>query len=68
MAATSTVHVRVDEEVKARATQALNAMGLSVADAIRLFLGRVAAERRLPFALEQPQSAAGKPGTPAGRR
>jgi DNA-damage-inducible protein J len=52
MAATSTVHIRIDEQVKAQATTVLTAMGLSVSDAVRIFLTRVADEKRLPFALE----------------
>ncbi|KXS30676.1 MAG: XRE family transcriptional regulator [Candidatus Gallionella acididurans] len=38
MAPTTMVHVRVDNEVKEQATEALAAMGLSVSDAVRLFL------------------------------
>ena len=54
MATTTMVHVRVDEQVKAEATETLAAMGLSMSDAIRLFLTRVAAEKQLPFALKVP--------------
>lgn len=56
MPATSMVHVRVDEETKAQATEALAAMGLSVSDAVRVFLLRVAAEKALPFSLKVPNS------------
>ena len=49
MAATSMVHVRIDERVKARAEKALKAMGLSVSDAVRVLLTRVATEKALPF-------------------
>lgn len=35
------VHVRLDQDVKARATETLAAMGLSVSDAVRVFLMRV---------------------------
>lgn len=39
MAATTTmVHVRVDEHVKAQAAETLASMGLTVSDAIRVFL------------------------------
>jgi DNA-damage-inducible protein J len=48
------VHVRVDEHVKAQATETLAAMGLSVSDAVRVFLMRVVAEKQLPFALKVP--------------
>ena len=43
MATTTMVHVRVDDETKAQATEALAAMGLSVSDAVRDFLKRVVA-------------------------
>ena len=48
------VRARIDSETKARATEALNAMGLSVSDAIRLLMMRVAEERRLPFVVRAP--------------
>ena len=54
MASTTMVHVRVEERVKTRAAKALAAMGLSVSDAVRVFLTRVAAEKQLPFALKVP--------------
>lgn len=54
MAATTMVHVRVDEKVKAQATETLAAMGLSVSDAVRVFLMRVVAEQQLPFELKVP--------------
>ncbi len=50
----SVVRARIDSDIKARATEALEAMGLSVSDAIRLLLLRVAEEKRLPFALQVP--------------
>jgi DNA-damage-inducible protein J len=56
MAATTMVHVRVDERIKAEATKTLAAMGLSVSDALRVFLTRVAAEKQLPFALKVPNA------------
>ncbi len=40
-AQTSMLHVRVDDETKTQATEALAAMGLSVSDAVRLLLHRV---------------------------
>lgn len=56
MSATTMVHVRVDEKVKAQATEALASMGLSVSDAVRVLLVRVAAEKRLPFELKSPNA------------
>lgn len=56
MAATTMVHVRVDEKVKAQAAETLAAMGLSLSDAIRVFLTRVVADQELPFALKVPNA------------
>jgi len=57
MAATTMLHVRVDEDTKERATAALEAMGLSVSEAVRVFLHRVAAEQAIPFPLKVPNAA-----------
>ena len=51
------VTARIDSETKERATEALRALGLSVSDAIRLLLVRVADEKRLPFSVQVPNSA-----------
>ena len=56
MTATAMVHVRVDERLKAQAAETLAAMGLSVSDAVRVFLTRVVAEQQLPFALQVPNA------------
>ncbi len=56
MATTAMVHVRVDEDVKARATKTLAKMGLSVSDAVRMMLVRVAAEKALPFEVRVPNA------------
>jgi DNA-damage-inducible protein J len=48
------VRARIDEAVKAEATTALAKMGLTVSDAIRLMLVRVAADRALPFEIKVP--------------
>lgn len=53
---TSMLHVRVDEETKEQATEALAAMGLSVSDAVRLFLRRVVAEQAFPLELKVPNA------------
>ena len=55
MATTTTmVHVRVDEQIKAEATETLASMGLSVSAAVRVFLMRVIADKQMPFALNVP--------------
>lgn len=56
MAATAMVHVRVDEQIKAQATETLAAMGLSLSDAVRVFLMRVVADQQMPFALKAPNA------------
>ena len=53
---TTMVHVRVDEQVKVQATETLAAMGLSISDAVRVFLMRVIAEQQMPFALKVPNA------------
>ena len=53
---TTMVHVRVEEQIKEKATKALAAMGLSVSDAVRVLLTRVAAEQALPFDLKVPNA------------
>ncbi|MDR2125130.1 MAG: type II toxin-antitoxin system RelB/DinJ family antitoxin [Desulfovibrio sp.] len=46
------VRARIDSVTKARATEVLSEMKLSVSDAIRLLLMRVADERNLPFEIK----------------
>ena len=54
--ATTMVHVRVDRETKRLAAKALAAMGLSMSDAMRMLLIRVAAEKALPFDVKVPNT------------
>lgn len=56
MAATTMMHIRVDEDIKMQATQTLDVLGLSVSEAVRLFLKRVVVEEGLPFALKVPSA------------
>ena len=53
---TSMLHVRVDDETKLQATQALAAIGLSMSDAVRLFLRRVVVEQAFPLELKVPNA------------
>ncbi|HMK88533.1 MAG TPA: type II toxin-antitoxin system RelB/DinJ family antitoxin [Methylocystis sp.] len=53
---TSMLHIRVDDETKQRATAALGAMGLSMSEAVRLFLHRVVAEKAFPLELKVPNA------------
>lgn len=54
MTTSSMVHIRIDNSIKAQATEALTAIGLSISDAVRVFLVRIAAEKQIPFALKVP--------------
>ena len=57
MSTDTVVRARIDGQVKKKAAEVLAEMGLSVADAIRLLLVRVAAEKALPFEIEVPNAA-----------
>ena len=50
------VRARIDTATKNRAADALAAMGLSISDAIRLLMLRIADERRLPFEVKVPNA------------
>jgi DNA-damage-inducible protein J len=50
------VRARIDTDTKDRAADALKAMGLSISDAIRLLMMRIADERRLPFEVKAPNA------------
>ena len=49
MPANAVVRARIDENIKEEATIVLASMGLTISDAIRLMLTRVAREKKLPF-------------------
>ena len=51
------VRARIDSDTKERASAALDAMGLSISDAIRMLMLRVAEERRMPFEIRVPNEA-----------
>ena len=50
------VRARIDSYTKDRAADALEAMGLSLSDAIRLLMLRIADEKRLPFEVRIPNA------------
>ncbi len=52
MATNEVVRSRIDADVKNRAAVVLGGMGLTVSDAIRIVLTRVANEEALPFDLK----------------
>ena len=49
MSENAVVRARIDEATKVEAAAVLASMGLSLSDAFRLLLRRVAAEKALPF-------------------
>jgi len=56
MATTTMVHIRINEQTKTEAAETLAAMGLSISDAVRVFLTRVATEKQIPFELKAPNA------------
>lgn len=49
MATNAVVRARIDEHIKEEAAAVLEAMGLTISDAFRILLTRVAREKALPF-------------------
>lgn len=56
MAGSSMLHIRLDDEVKAEATAALAAMGLTASDAVRLLFHRIIADQAFPLELKVPNA------------
>ena len=52
----SMLHVRMDNELKRRATEALAAMGLTASQAVRLLFHRIAVEQAFPLELKVPNA------------
>ncbi len=50
------LHVRVDDEIKTQASEALAAMGLTVSDAVRILLKRVVNDQAFPLELKVPNA------------
>ena len=56
MAHSKMLHVRVDDEIKTQASEALAAMGLSVSDAVRILLKRLVNDQAFALALKVPNA------------
>lgn len=56
-ATTSMLHVRVDDDIKAQASHVLADVGMTLSEAVRLFLHRVVAEQAYPLELKVPNAA-----------
>jgi len=50
------VRARIDTVTKNRASDALEAMGLSISDVIRMLMLRIAEEKRVPFSVKVPNA------------
>ena len=57
MTSDAVVRARIDSATKDKATEALAKMGLSVSDAIRLLLVRIASDEEFPFPIKTPNAA-----------
>ena len=53
---TTDVRSRIEPEIKNRATSVLAECGLTLSDAIRLFLRQVVAQKGLPFEIKTPNA------------
>lgn len=56
MAANALVTTRINDVIKQEASDVLATMGLTVSDAVRLMLTKIAKEKSLPFDLWQPNA------------
>ncbi|MGO4439643.1 type II toxin-antitoxin system RelB/DinJ family antitoxin [Rhizobium sp. RAF56] len=54
MAATKMLHVRVDDDIREDAVAVLDSLGLTMSEAVRIFLHRVVASQGLPLELKVP--------------
>lgn len=56
MSSTDVVRARIDKQIKSEASAALAEMGLSMSDAIRLLMVRIAQDKALPFQVRTPNA------------
>lgn len=56
MARTSNIYIRVEPEVKKRAEQVLEQLGIPMSNAVNMFLKQVALQRGIPFEIKLPES------------
>ncbi len=55
MAKTETLHIRVEPSVKERAEKTLNELGLTIAEAVNVFLNQVILNEGIPFEIKKPR-------------
>ena len=54
-AKTDTLHIRVEPSVKMKAEKTLNDLGLSITEAVNVFLNQVILHDGIPFKIEKPR-------------
>ena len=55
MAKTDTLHIRIEPIVKQKAEKTLNELGMSIAEAINVFLNQVILNDGIPFEIKKPK-------------
>lgn len=55
MAKTDTLHIRIEPSVKNKAEKTLNDLGLSITEAINVFLNQVILNDGIPFEIKKPK-------------
>lgn len=55
MAKTDTLHIRIEPSVKQKAEKTLNDLGLSITEAINVFLNQVILNDGIPFEIKKPK-------------
>ncbi len=55
MTKTDMLHIRIEHETKLRVEKTLRILGLSVADAVNIFLSQIELNRGIPFDVRRPR-------------
>ena len=55
MSKTDTLHIRVEPSVKQKAEQTLRELGLSITEAVNVFLNQVILNEGIPFEIKKPK-------------
>lgn len=56
MATTTMIHISANEKIKAQAADTLATMGLTISDAVQIFLTRVVGDKKMPFLIKTPNA------------
>lgn len=55
MSKTDTLHIRIEPSIKLKAEETLNDLGLSITEAINVFLNQVILNDGIPFEIKKPR-------------